>query len=42
MGMVSEVLAVNSRKPIFGYMAMVGSLFAIAFLRFLFGRIICL
>src|SRR4051794_27532422 len=26
MGIVSEVLAVNSRKPIFGYMAMVGSL----------------
>src|SRR6195952_5199901 len=30
MGMVSEILSVNSRKPIFGYMAMVGSLFAIA------------
>jgi cytochrome c oxidase subunit 1 len=29
MGMVSEILSVNSRKPIFGYMAMVGSLFAI-------------
>ena len=25
MGMVSEILSVNSRKPIFGYMAMVGS-----------------
>ncbi len=35
MGMVSEVLSVNSRKPIFGYMAMVGSLFAIAILSFL-------
>jgi cytochrome c oxidase subunit 1 len=35
MGMVSEVLSVNSRKPIFGYMAMVGSLFAIAILAFL-------
>jgi cytochrome c oxidase subunit 1 len=35
MGMVSEVLAVNSRKPIFGYLAMVGSLFAIAILAFL-------
>jgi heme/copper-type cytochrome/quinol oxidase subunit 1 len=33
MGIVSEVLAVNSRKPIFGYMAMVGSLFAITILR---------
>ena len=35
MGMVSEILTVNSRKPIFGYMAMVGSLFAIAILAFL-------
>ena len=35
MGMVSEILSVNSRKPIFGYMAMVGSLFAIAVLAFL-------
>ena len=35
MGMASEILAVNSRKPIFGYMAMVGSLFAIAILAFL-------
>jgi cytochrome c oxidase subunit 1 len=35
MGLVSEVMAVNSRKPIFGYMAMVGSLFAITVLAFL-------
>lgn len=35
MGMVSEVLSVNSRKPIFGYMAMVASLFAITVLAFL-------
>ena len=35
MGMVSEIMSVNSRKPIFGYMAMVGSLFAIAILAFL-------
>ena len=35
MGMVSEILRVNARKPIFGYMAMVGSLFAIAILAFL-------
>ncbi|MBC7423446.1 MAG: cbb3-type cytochrome c oxidase subunit I [Ferruginibacter sp.] len=35
MGISSEVLSVNSRKPIFGYMAMVGSLFAIAILAFL-------
>jgi cytochrome c oxidase subunit I len=35
MGMSSEIIAVNSRKPIFGYMAMVGSLFAITILAFL-------
>ncbi|HMC99659.1 MAG TPA: cbb3-type cytochrome c oxidase subunit I, partial [Ferruginibacter sp.] len=35
MGLVSEVMSVNARKPIFGYMAMVGSLFAIAILAFL-------
>ncbi|MET3875451.1 MULTISPECIES: cytochrome c oxidase subunit I [Chitinophaga] len=35
MGMVSEVLAVSSRKPIFGYLAMIGSLFAICILAFL-------
>src|SRR5215217_5622041 len=35
MGMVSEIMSVNSRKPIFGYMAMVGSLCAIAILAFL-------
>ena len=35
MGMSSEILSVNSRKPIFGYMAMVGSLFAITILAFL-------
>ncbi len=35
MGMSSEILAVNSRKPIFGYMAMVGSMFAICLLAFL-------
>lgn len=32
MGIVSEVLATNARKPIFGYRAMVASLLAIAFL----------
>jgi cytochrome c oxidase subunit 1 len=32
MGIVSEVLAVNSRKPVFGYRAMIGSIIAIAFL----------
>jgi cytochrome c oxidase subunit 1 len=35
MGMSSEIIAVNSRKPIFGYMAMVGSMFAITILAFL-------
>jgi cytochrome c oxidase subunit I len=35
MGMSSEIISVNARKPIFGYMAMVGSLFAIAILAFL-------
>ena len=34
MGIASEVMSVNSRKPIFGYMAMVGSLFAITALAF--------
>jgi len=34
MGMVSEVLAISSRKPIFGYLAMIGSLFAICILAF--------
>ncbi|MFT5236676.1 MAG: cytochrome c oxidase subunit 1 [Flavobacteriaceae bacterium] len=32
MGLVSEVLATNSRKPVFGYRAMVASILAIAFL----------
>ncbi len=35
MGMVSEILSVSARKPIFGYMAMLGSMFAIAILAFL-------
>ncbi len=35
MGMTSEIISVNSRKPIFGYMAMVGSFFAIAALSFM-------
>jgi cytochrome c oxidase subunit 1 len=35
MGIASEVISVNARKPIFGYFAMVGSLFAIAVLSFL-------
>src|SRR5690625_3037193 len=35
MGIVSEILAVNARKPIFGYRAMVYSLLTIGFLSFL-------
>jgi cytochrome c oxidase subunit I len=35
MGLVSEVMSINARKPIFGYMAMIGSLFAITILAFL-------
>ncbi|HEX5153910.1 MAG TPA: cbb3-type cytochrome c oxidase subunit I [Parafilimonas sp.] len=35
MGIVSEIISTNARKPIFGYMAMVASLFAIAILSFL-------
>lgn len=35
LGITSEVLAVNSRKPIFGYRAMVASMLAIAFLSFI-------
>src|SRR2546425_6765090 len=35
MGIVSEILTVHGRKPIFGYKAMVTSICAIAFLSFL-------
>lgn len=35
MGLVSEVLSVHARKPIFGYKAMVFSVLAIAFLSFI-------
>ena len=35
MGLVSEVLSVNARKPIFGYKAMVYSILAIGFLSFI-------
>ncbi len=35
MGIVSEVLSVHARKPIFGYKAMVFSMLAIAFLSFI-------
>lgn len=34
LGIVSEVIATNSRKPIFGYTAMIGSLFGITILSF--------
>ncbi|MFT6854083.1 MAG: cytochrome c oxidase subunit 1 [Cyclobacteriaceae bacterium] len=35
LGITSEVIATNSRKPIFGYRAMIGSMLAIAFLSFI-------
>ena len=35
MGVVSEIMAINSRKPIFGYLAMIGSLLAICALALL-------
>ncbi len=35
MGLVSEVLSVHSRKPVFGYRAMVYSILAIGFLSFI-------
>lgn len=35
LGITSEVVSINSRKPIFGYKAMVGSMLAIAFLSFI-------
>jgi cytochrome c oxidase subunit 1 len=34
LGLSSEVISVNSRKPIFGYKAMIGSMLVIAFLSF--------
>ncbi len=35
LGLSSEIIATNTRKPIFGYKAMVGSILAIAFLSFI-------
>ncbi|MGK0285026.1 MAG: cytochrome c oxidase subunit 1 [Salibacteraceae bacterium] len=35
LGITSEVIATNARKPIFGYKAMIGSILAIAFLSFI-------
>ncbi|MGE0637794.1 MAG: cbb3-type cytochrome c oxidase subunit I [Bacteroidia bacterium] len=35
LGINSEIIATNSRKPIFGYKAMIGSILAIAFLSFI-------
>lgn len=35
LGIASEVIATNSRKPIFGYKAMIGSIFTIGFLSFI-------
>ncbi len=35
LGITSEIISTNSRKPIFGYKAMIGSILAIAFLSFI-------
>ncbi|NCF57310.1 MAG: cytochrome c oxidase subunit I [Bacteroidetes bacterium] len=35
LGITSEMISTNSRKPIFGYRAMIGSIIAIAFLSFI-------
>ncbi len=35
LGLASEIISVNSRKPIFGYKAMIGSMLVIAFLSFI-------
>lgn len=35
LGITSEIISTNSRKPIFGYRAMIGSMLAIAFLSFI-------
>ena len=35
LGITSEIIAVNSRKPIFGYKAMIGSIMAITLLSFI-------
>ncbi|GAA4846985.1 cytochrome c oxidase subunit I [Algivirga pacifica] len=35
LGLTSEVISTNSRKPIFGYRAMIGSMLGIAFLSFI-------
>ena len=35
LGLSSEIIATNSRKPIFGYKAMIGSILAIGFLSFI-------
>jgi cytochrome c oxidase subunit 1 len=35
LGLTSEVISVNARKPIFGYKAMIGSMLVIAFLSFI-------
>jgi len=35
LGLTSEIVSTNARKPIFGYRAMIGSILAIAFLSFI-------
>jgi len=34
-GLMSEIISINARKPIFGYRAMIGSMLSIAFLAFI-------
>jgi cytochrome c oxidase subunit 1 len=35
MGMVAEIIANNTRKPLYGYKAMVGAIFVLGFLSFI-------
>ena len=35
IGMVAEIIANNTRKPLYGYKAMVGAIFVLAFLSFI-------
>ena len=42
LGITSEIIATNSRKPIFGYRAMVASILQLHFCQQLFGVTICL
>jgi cytochrome c oxidase subunit 1 len=41
LGIASEVIATNARKPIFGYRAMIMSIIAIGFLSTIVGIMFC-